>query len=97
MIETEILELERGAVLAMKIELGEKAPLLLAKAENGYIACGYFNEKTVEKLDDCAAIVTGVKGFDDLLEARLEYVSPKAKERGLKKGMSAKQALEFLI
>lgn len=96
MIETELVETKRGAALGVKIMLCE-APLLLIRGENGYLACGYFDSKTVEKMGDCAAIVPGAKSFSDMLKRRVQFASKKAQKLGVKRGMTGARALDKLI
>lgn len=95
-METEIVETRKGAALGIKISLG-KSPLLIVKAEKGYLCCGYFNKKTIEKLDDCAAVISEVKSFPEMLKKRVEYATRKARELGVKKGMLGEKALDKLI
>ena len=98
MIDTEIIETDKGAALGFKMNLGYRPPpLLIIQAEKGYIACAYLDEKTIEKVGDSAAIVSGVKTFKEMLKARLKWVSPKAKQLGLEKGMDAETALDKLM
>jgi uncharacterized protein YunC (DUF1805 family) len=94
MVETEIIETSKGAALGIKVSL-QKAPLLIIRGERGYLGCGYFNPKTVEKLGDSAAIVTGVKSFRDMLRAEVKYATKAARKRGVKKGMKGIKALEL--
>ena len=96
MIETEMIETKRGAALGVKIDL-PGAPLLLIKAELGYVACGYFDPQTIEKVGDPAVVVRGVKSFDDMLKSRVAFVSRKAKELGVRETMTGLQALDRFI
>lgn len=77
---------------AYKITTG-KASILLIKAENGFVGCGYFDVETANKLDEQVAIVTGVKCFDDVLNAEVIKCSDAATAAGVEKGMSGKEAL----
>ncbi|MCD6522355.1 MAG: DUF1805 domain-containing protein [Candidatus Diapherotrites archaeon] len=95
MIETEIVETGRGAALGIKIKLG--LPLLIIKAERGYLACGYLNPETIEKIGDCAAIISGVEDFYDMLEKPVKWASTTAKKLGIKEGMKGEDALNILI
>ncbi|MBI4214455.1 DUF1805 domain-containing protein [archaeon] len=96
MIETEIIETKRGAALGIRVEL-PGAPLLLIKAEKGYLACGYFDPQTIEKLGDPAVVVRGVKSFDEMLTSRVAFVSKKAREFGVRDTMNGRQALDRLV
>ena len=72
------------------------ANLVLVTAAKGYVMCGYLNMETAERLGDAACIVTGVKGFDDLLDAKVVKVSSKARDYGIRDGVTGKDALEIL-
>ncbi len=78
----------------IKIDMGN-ANLLLIKSDKGFIMCGYLDMETAERLNDAACIVRGVKNFDDMLNAGIAKVTTKAKELGIKEGMSGKDALEI--
>ncbi len=80
-METKIC-IDGAEFYAIKVELS-KAPLLLIKGKNGFLACGYINMETANKLGETAAIVTGVKTFDDMLEAKIKLFSDEAKKLGL--------------
>ena len=60
------------------------------------IGCGYFSRETLEKLQIPACIVSGVKDFNDVLEAEIKYATSKAKELGGKEGMKVKEFLNIL-
>ncbi len=72
------------------------ANLLLLKGGKGFLACGYINPSTAEKLGHACAIVSGVKSFDDMLKASVIALSSAAERLGVKIGMSGKEALELL-
>jgi len=95
-VESELIETKKGAAFGIKVKLGE-APLLVVRGEKGYLVCGYFDRKIVEKLGDCCAIIPGVKTFEEMKRKRVEYVSKKAKKLGIKKGMPGIRALDKLI
>ncbi len=81
--------------LGVKVDL-QNAPLLLLKGEKGFAMCGYLNPQTAEKLRDVAVMVSGVKNFDDMLNAPIKWVSSKAKDLGIKTGAILKDELENL-
>ena len=83
--------------LGLNASLGESAPLLILKTEKGYLACGYINMATSEKLGDAAAIVRGVKTYEDMLKAQVQEVSGAAQKRGVKAGMTGREALKLLV
>ena len=95
-VETELVETKKGAAFGIKVKLG-KAPLILVRADNGYLVCGYFDRKVVDKLRDCCAIVPGVKSFGDMKRKKVAYASKAAQKLGIKKGMPGERALDKLI
>ncbi len=70
--------------------------ILFIKGTKGFLACGYFNIETADKLGEVVAIVTGVKNFDDMLKAEVRKVSATAAAAGIKTGMSGREALEMM-
>jgi len=91
MIETKKI----GNSSGFKIEL-HNANFLMIVAKKGFIMCGYLNIDTAEKLNDAACVVTGVKNFDEVLNAKIVKLTTKAKELGIKEGMLGKDALKLL-
>ena len=71
--------------------------ILLIKAPHGFLGCGYFSLETAEKVGDAAVIVSGVKNFEDMLNAKVKAMSPAAAARGVALEMSGREALLKLI
>lgn len=80
----------------LSYSLGDKAPLLILKGSRGFLACGYINIATAERLNDAGAIVRGVKTYHDMLEAKVQEVSSEADKIGVKVGMTGREALALL-
>lgn len=95
-VETELIETKCGAAFGVKVKLGD-IPLLIIRAEKGYLVCGYFDTKAIDRAKDCCAMVPGVKSFDDMMKKRVAFVSKKAQKLGVKKGMPGYRALDKLI
>lgn len=95
-VEIKDIKLNEKTVLGVKMNL-PSAPVLLIRAKKGHIMCGYFNIKTAEKLGHSAVLVSGVKNFEDMLNAKVKDITSKAKELGVKKNMTGKEALEKLF
>jgi uncharacterized protein YunC (DUF1805 family) len=74
-----------------------KANLVLATTARGYICCGFLDLKTSDKLGDIACKVTGVRTINGLLQSRIIAVSSKAKSKGIKKGMVAREVIERFL
>ena len=46
-------------------------PLLMIRAQNGMLACGYLNVETFNKTGESCAIVTGVNDYDEMMDAKI--------------------------
>lgn len=81
-----------------EIKIGEKTLVLIIGERGshlkGYLACGYWNLETANKFGDCCALITGVNTVEEMLEKKVVAVSKKAKEVGIKIGMSGRQVLQ---
>ncbi|VVB61965.1 Uncharacterised protein [uncultured archaeon] len=95
-MKTQTISLEKGKVTGYCIDLG-KAPLLIIQAKKGYVMCGYLNMNAANKIGDIAGKVTGVKTFDEMLNAGVVEVSENAKLTGLTQGMNVKDFLNVLL
>ncbi|MCX5817278.1 MAG: DUF1805 domain-containing protein [Proteobacteria bacterium] len=71
-----------------------KLPLLIISGTRGLLACGYLNVETFDKTGETAAIVTGVKNFDDMLNAKAVKVSNAAEQAGIEPGMTGAEVVE---
>ncbi len=92
----EQVNLENGCALGLKLDM-ERAPLLVIRAKKGFIMCGYLNMDVANKLGDVAVRVTGVKSFEDVLNAKAVDVSEAAKKLGITVGMTGKEALNKMF
>jgi len=95
MIEVKKLDIDGKEFEGVKVFTG-KVYILLIKAEKGFLGCGYFNVDVADKFDDVMAVVTGVKSFDDMLNALIVKASKQAKALGIKEGVSGKEALKLM-
>ncbi len=90
------VELDGKKGVGMEITL-PKANLVLVKGTKGFVMCGYLNVDVAEKMGEAAAVVRGVKTVDDLLKANVAAVTAAAQKRGVKVGMTGKEALTHLL
>ena len=67
--------------------------ILVIQGEGGFLGCGYLSTETADKLGHALAVVTGVANFDDMLSAKVARLSAAAAAKGVKQGMSGKEAL----
>jgi len=71
-----------------------KLPLLVIRGSRGVLACGYLNVETFNKTGEVGVIVTGVKTFEDMLNARAVSVSTATAQAGIRVGMSGAEVVE---
>ena len=76
-----------------KLRFELKRPLLVVKASNGFLACGYINPETCNKTGEACAIVTGVDTYEDMYDSPIVAVSQKGLELGIEIGESGESAL----
>lgn len=95
-MEIDQIELQSGTALAIRVDLFV-APILVIKARKGFVMCGYLNMEAAEKLGDVAARVSGVGTFEDVLDAKVNAATAKAKALGVEEGMTGRDALEKLF
>ena len=96
LIYIEKIKIDDKTVLGLKVELPDSPPLLLMVGEKGFIMCGYLNVEVAERLQVAAAMVSGVKSFQDVLEAEIKATTSKAREMGISLGMKGREALRKL-
>jgi uncharacterized protein YunC (DUF1805 family) len=92
----EQIQLENGCALGLRFEM-QKYPLLVIRAEKGFLMCGYLNVSAAESLGDAAAKVKGVQNFEDMLKAQVVEVTQQARELGIESGMTGREALEKMF
>lgn len=85
------------ACLGVRVDLPNSAPLLVVVAERGFVMCGFLNVDVAERLGVAAAVVSGVKTFEDVLGARVKAVTGGAAALGVKVGMSGAEALKCMF
>lgn len=69
------------------------APLVVAKTAQGFVMCGFLDIRSADKFGVPAAIVRGVKTVEDLLAGPVTEVSNAAERRGVRPGMTGRDAL----
>ena len=84
--------------LGLRVDLPEcPAPLLLLTAEKGFVMCGFLNVEAAERTGVSAAMVSGVKTFEDVLNAPVKAMTSKARSLGIQEGMSGADALKRMF
>ena len=96
MISIMTVKVDDRSCLGLCTDLPDSPPLLLITAEKGFVMCGFLNVEAAEKLSVAAAVVSGVKTFDDMLNEQVKAVTSKAKSLGVEVGMKGADALKHL-
>lgn len=96
MISVTTLRVDGKSFMGLRTDLPDSPPLLLITGEKGFIMCGFLNVESAEKLGVTAAVVSGVKTFDDVLNGQVKAVTSKAKNLGIEVGMKGADALKLM-
>ncbi|MBX5327898.1 MAG: DUF1805 domain-containing protein [Candidatus Bathyarchaeota archaeon] len=97
MIDVSSLKVDGKACLGLRVDLPGSPPLLLIVAEKGFVMCGFLNMEAAERLGVVAAMVSGVKTFEDVLNAQVKAATLKAKSLGVEAGMKGSDALKCMF
>lgn len=92
-MRSEKLMVEGKEFDAFSISLNPAPFLLIRAADKAFLACGFLDVDAADSLLVCAAKVRGVKTFDDMLAASVIAVTKEAEKKGIKVGMTGKEAL----
>lgn len=96
MISITTLRVDGKSFMGLRTDLPDSPPLLLIMGEKGFVMCGFLNVESAEKLGATAAVVSGVKNFDDVLNGQVKAVTSKAKNLGIEVGMKGADALKLM-
>jgi len=96
MICTELLRLDNKTCIGLKVDLPVSPPLVLILGEKGFVMCGFLNIESAEKAGAVAAMASGVKTFEDILNAEIKAATSKAKGLGIVVGMKGREAVKLL-
>jgi len=97
MIDVTPLEIEEKTAVGLRVELPNSPPLLLIIGRTGFVGCGFINIEAAEKLNVAGATVSGVKSFDDVLNAVIKAATSKAQAQGVTAGMKGKDAIKAFL
>ena len=92
----EQIALENGTALGLKFDM-QNAPLLVIKADKGFVMCGYLDIDMANTLGDVAVRVRGVNTFEDVLDAQIVGATQAAIDLGIDIKMNAREALEQMF
>ena len=96
MIKIDKLTVDGRSFQGLKVELRNLPPLILIEGEKGFVMCGYLNAEAAESLGAVAAVVSGVKSFEDVLNAEIRASTTGAKALGLKPGRIVRDVIGAL-
>lgn len=85
------------ACLGVRVELPDSPPLLVVVADKGFVMCGFLNVSVAERLGVAAAVVSGVKSFEDVLNGEVKAVTGGAEALGVRVGMKGVEALKCMF
>jgi uncharacterized protein YunC (DUF1805 family) len=91
------VKVDSKGCLGVKIELPDSPPILIMVAEKGFVMCGFLNVDAAEKVGVAAAVVSGVKSFEDVLDAKVKAVTSKARTLGVNVGMKGVDVLKRMF
>jgi len=98
MIEVTPIKIQNETAVGLKVELPDSpAPLVMIVGTKGLVCCGFINMDAAERLGIAAAMVSGVKSFDNVLKAEVKAATTKAQAAGVKVGMKGLDALKRLF
>jgi uncharacterized protein YunC (DUF1805 family) len=97
MISVMSVKVDDETCLGVRVELPDSPPLLLVVADKGFAMCGFLNVDVAEKLGVAAAVVSGVKSFEDVLNAEVKAVTSKARDLSVSVGMKGVDALKHMF
>jgi uncharacterized protein YunC (DUF1805 family) len=96
MIEIDQVKVGDRSLLALRVEMPEAPPLLLIRGGKGFVMCGYLNLEVAERLGLAAAVVTGVKSFEDVLNSQIRGSTTKASALGLQPGRVVRDVIGLI-
>ena len=97
MISVMSVKVNDETCLGVRVELPDSPPLLLVVADKGFVMCGFLNVDVAQNLGVAAAVVSGVKSFEDVLNAEVKAVTSKARDLGVSVGMKGVDALKHMF
>ncbi len=97
MINVDSVKIDDKVAVGLRVDLPDSPPLLLIVGRTGFVMCGFLNIDVAEKVNVTAAMVSGVKTFDDVLAAEIKAVTSKAQMKGIKVGMKGEDAVKLLL
>ena len=83
--------------MGVRVDIPDSPPLIVLTAEKGFVMCGFLNVEVAEKIGTVAAVVSGVRSFEDLLDAPVKAATSRAKSLGVVVEMKGSEALKHMF
>lgn len=96
-ISVTTIKVDGKTCMGLRTDLPDSPPLLLITSEKGFVMCGFLNIESAEKLAVAAAVISGVKTFEDVLNGQVKAATTKAKSLGVEVGMKGSDALKRMF
>jgi uncharacterized protein YunC (DUF1805 family) len=97
-VELKEIRLAKGTAAGITIMRNSELPAaILIKAAQGFAVCAHFNLTAMQEHGIAAVMFTGVKSIEEAVDAKVVDLTSQAKNLGIKKGMSIKEALEMMM
>lgn len=97
MIEVSPISIGDKIAVGVRVQLPSSPPLVMIIGKKGFVACGFINIDAAEKFDVVAAMISGVRSFDDMLKGEVRAATSKAQSLGIKVGMHGREAARLLL
>lgn len=97
MIDVTPVKIDDKTATGLRVKLPKSPPLVLIIGRVGFVGCGFINIDAAEKVNVSAATVSGVKSFDDVLNAEIKAATSKAQAVGVRIGMKGKEAVKAFL
>jgi uncharacterized protein YunC (DUF1805 family) len=95
------LQFQNGCAIGIS-NRWQKGQYCMILTEAGLVGCGIYDVKTAAEFGQAVAIARGTPANplvnpEDLFDAKIVDATPKAKELGIKVGMTGREAVELLL
>ncbi len=97
MIDVTPVQVKGKTATGLRVDLPDSPPLVLIIGQTGFVGCGFINIEAAERLKVAAAIVSGVKNYEDVLNAEIKAATSKAQSQGVKAGMKGTDAIAAFL
>ncbi len=90
-----VIALKNGDARGASLDLGP-VKMVYARKSGGFLGCGIFDVAVLDRFGVAAANVRGVSTVEDLLAGSVSRVNDAAAAKGVRVGMTGREALELM-